>query len=696
MPISSSNRNFSPASTTTEGDRFQPSFTEAAPQKQEQQNRETSASTSHQGLLHFVSLPLAIARLQSEPYEEILAALILLTGRTASQLVKSGIFSIAGEHQLEFTTQLKHPKQNRDLIPTPLAAEAVTTAIARLRNHPEVQPLRFLSPKEIDARCHAPLLHVLERDFDITSLDNIDTVHQQLLNQPPSLPEKPPSVNQSSPPYSSSTALGRAYEKIATIVERIQVYNRQQNSSDKRYAIVLPLLTNTFLLGQHAVHLYLQHNAEAIAYHHESMGITTPSTHNQTNHLAVDPALLAVAGEPQYLPPAATSAQPPSTSPASAIHLSQGGQETLEKLQSVLPFTTPTETAEYALVLTDWMSQLVSVLEEPTSATIQSIIDNFSTLPPAHSSWQKNADQCSTLSSPPTELASSLLHWLRSMHKKTLSAQRSLSSDELWSQLKSFEQEFAANPSRTVALEERQRLEAVVTSVIEAAIAFNHSRSSRQEKLAISPSLAESLLKQLQEPAPRSQDSSAQETLTPVASELDDLVARTVQEIMSFNRSQPNAKNRFAITQRLLRQLPLSRGNRTIQQTLEALSTEIQKHHEQYQIRTNRGKDIQSLIPHLSLPRQQLEADSKTRVAQIIDSIIEFNEQQDDTTGKWLINLSLLTQLPNTAQQDTIRAVLAEQKHKLDAHHYKHRLTKYHNRGKDVKSLGTELFDDSP
>jgi Telomere resolvase len=94
--------------------------------------------------------------LNSRQYTVLLVGLMTVTGRSPGELIKSGVFKPDRDRStLTFSNSLS---KTRDRLPTLLPPGVVSTALSRLRNHKSVQPLRYLSPNEIDRHC---LPHVL-------------------------------------------------------------------------------------------------------------------------------------------------------------------------------------------------------------------------------------------------------------------------------------------------------------------------------------------------------------------------------------------------------------------------------------------------------------------------------------------------------------------------------------------------------
>jgi hypothetical protein len=94
--------------------------------------------------------------LNSRQYTVLLVGLMTVTGRSPGELIKSGVFKPDRDRStLTFSNALS---KTRDPLPTLLPPGVVSAALSRLRNHKSVQPLRYLSPNEIDRHC---LPHVL-------------------------------------------------------------------------------------------------------------------------------------------------------------------------------------------------------------------------------------------------------------------------------------------------------------------------------------------------------------------------------------------------------------------------------------------------------------------------------------------------------------------------------------------------------
>ncbi|MBD3557326.1 hypothetical protein H6S82_00385 [Planktothrix sp. FACHB-1355] len=108
------------------------------------------AATAHVRSDRF--LQIATSLLKGAKASEILAGLMAVTGRTAAELIKSGIFHRTGhEHSLRFSRQLATGQE--DMI-TLVSASTVLKAIDALRNHPFVcsKQLTYASPRDIESK----------------------------------------------------------------------------------------------------------------------------------------------------------------------------------------------------------------------------------------------------------------------------------------------------------------------------------------------------------------------------------------------------------------------------------------------------------------------------------------------------------------------------------------------------------------
>jgi hypothetical protein len=113
---------------------------------------------------------LAQSLIYSKHYTFSLAALIVSTGRTPGELIKSGDFSPHDQDSFSLWFDLKL-SQGRQLLPTLLPAPTVLKAISRLRSHPDVQSLLYLSPNDILRHCQPHLIRVAKEHFHLPDLD---------------------------------------------------------------------------------------------------------------------------------------------------------------------------------------------------------------------------------------------------------------------------------------------------------------------------------------------------------------------------------------------------------------------------------------------------------------------------------------------------------------------------------------------
>jgi Telomere resolvase len=97
--------------------------------------------------------------LNSRQYTVLLVGLMTVTGKSPGELIKSGVFKLDRDRStLTFSNSLS---KTRDPLPTLLPPGVVSAALSRLRNHKSVQPLRYLSPNEIDRHCLPHVLRIL-------------------------------------------------------------------------------------------------------------------------------------------------------------------------------------------------------------------------------------------------------------------------------------------------------------------------------------------------------------------------------------------------------------------------------------------------------------------------------------------------------------------------------------------------------
>jgi hypothetical protein len=90
--------------------------------------------------------------LLSDRYTQLLTGLIAVTGLTGGDLLKGMVFHPLPSlpFSLSVTSTLGCSPLSRPVL---LRADLVLSALARLKSHPAVQPLLYLSPRDIDERC---------------------------------------------------------------------------------------------------------------------------------------------------------------------------------------------------------------------------------------------------------------------------------------------------------------------------------------------------------------------------------------------------------------------------------------------------------------------------------------------------------------------------------------------------------------
>jgi hypothetical protein len=135
--------------------------------------------------------------LKSDRYTHRLTALMAVTGLKASALLKSRKFTPHPDDSfsLLFSSTIA---TSFETLRTLLQADSVLDAIADLKKHPDVQPLLYLSPNDIDTRCLPHVSRTIASHLPYKSLDEMFGVYRSLTNtpEPPQLekPKRPPST----------------------------------------------------------------------------------------------------------------------------------------------------------------------------------------------------------------------------------------------------------------------------------------------------------------------------------------------------------------------------------------------------------------------------------------------------------------------------------------------------------------------
>jgi hypothetical protein len=97
--------------------------------------------------------------LDSDKYTLLLVALMTATGRSAGELIRSGVFRLSDDRSnLTFSPD---PIAPPSLLPTVFPAGVILKAIGRLRGHSRVRQLDYLSGEEIDRYCKRRVTRVL-------------------------------------------------------------------------------------------------------------------------------------------------------------------------------------------------------------------------------------------------------------------------------------------------------------------------------------------------------------------------------------------------------------------------------------------------------------------------------------------------------------------------------------------------------
>jgi hypothetical protein len=131
--------------------------------------------------------------LNSRQYTVLLVGLMTVTGKSPGELIKSGVFKPDRDRStLTFSNSLS---KIRDPLPTLVPPGVVSTALSRLRDHKSVQPLRYLSPNEIDRHCLPHVLRTLHSYLpfkDVGELSEYYRSEAARLSETTSAPETPP------------------------------------------------------------------------------------------------------------------------------------------------------------------------------------------------------------------------------------------------------------------------------------------------------------------------------------------------------------------------------------------------------------------------------------------------------------------------------------------------------------------------
>ncbi|WP_242578257.1 protelomerase family protein [Chroococcus sp. FPU101] len=121
-------------------------------------------------------------------YPELLTGLMAVTGRTAGELLKSKKFfpHPTQKQALLFSSTVDTAKTE---LPTLVDGATVIEAISRLKSHPDVQPLLYLSPSEIDSRCLPHITKTLLSRMLFKNIDEMITTYQTLIDTSDQLPQ---------------------------------------------------------------------------------------------------------------------------------------------------------------------------------------------------------------------------------------------------------------------------------------------------------------------------------------------------------------------------------------------------------------------------------------------------------------------------------------------------------------------------
>jgi len=135
--------------------------------------------------------------LSSERYTHPLTGLMAVTGLTSGELLKSRKFSPHPDDPfaLLFSSTIS---TSFDTLITLVRADSVLHAIALLKQHPDVQPLLYLSPNDIDSRCLPYVNRTISSHLPYKSLDEMISTYRSLTDtpEPPQIdkPKRPPST----------------------------------------------------------------------------------------------------------------------------------------------------------------------------------------------------------------------------------------------------------------------------------------------------------------------------------------------------------------------------------------------------------------------------------------------------------------------------------------------------------------------
>jgi hypothetical protein len=130
--------------------------------------------------------------LHSDRYTHILTGLMAVTGLKAGELLKSKKFY---SHPNDPFALLFSPTiaTTQDQLVTLVDAHTLLNAIARLKSHPDVQPLLYLSPSDIDSRCSSHVVRTLFSHLPFKDIEEMVATYQSLVGTDETLPlpEKP-------------------------------------------------------------------------------------------------------------------------------------------------------------------------------------------------------------------------------------------------------------------------------------------------------------------------------------------------------------------------------------------------------------------------------------------------------------------------------------------------------------------------
>lgn len=113
---------------------------------------------------------------------EVLTGLMASTGRMTSELLKSRIFEAdkSNSFSLLFSSTVAKDKQK---IPTLIEASVILEAIARLKKHPDVQPLLYLSPTQIEQECLPQIEKIIGERFLFKDLTEMREAYSALSDE---------------------------------------------------------------------------------------------------------------------------------------------------------------------------------------------------------------------------------------------------------------------------------------------------------------------------------------------------------------------------------------------------------------------------------------------------------------------------------------------------------------------------------